>query len=249
MVENFTMLRVAVMPLRKGVQTLPRDPSHYVARVRRAKIGDALVAFDPCQAIEAEGVVVSISGGRATVELAEPRPARRSSPMEVTLVQALGKGDKPDRVVRDTTALGVTAIVVVRAQRSVPGPASVSSERLERWRAIAVDCARQCGRGDIPAITDAPDLASAIAGSPLGTRLCLDESASVGLAQVLQPRWDERPAVLAVGPEGGWAPSERVLMTEAGFSAVTLGPFTLRTELAAVVALGILLSRAAAMEP
>jgi 16S rRNA (uracil1498-N3)-methyltransferase len=243
------MLRVAVTGLKSGVQTLPRDVSHYVTRVRRARVGDFLVAFDPCQGVEAEGVVVSAIGGAVSVELTEPRPARRICPMKVTLVQALGKGDKLGRVVRDTTALGVAAIVVARAARSVPGRSSVSSERLARWRTIAVDAARQCGRGDIPAITDAADLASAIAGLPRGTRLCLDESACTGLGHALQPGWTDRLAVLTVGPEGGWAPAERALMAEAGFVAVTLGPFTLRTELAAAVALGVLLNRAMGIEP
>ena len=46
------------------------------------------------------------------------------------------------------------------------------------------------------------------------------------------------PAVLAVGPEGGWVPFELELLAKHGFAPFTLGPRTLRVEVALPYALG-----------
>lgn len=46
------------------------------------------------------------------------------------------------------------------------------------------------------------------------------------------------PAVIAIGPEGGWVPFELELLRAHGFAAFTLGPRTLRVEVAVAYALG-----------
>jgi 16S rRNA (uracil1498-N3)-methyltransferase len=48
---------------------------------------------------------------------------------------------------------------------------------------------------------------------------------------------------LFVGPEGGWAPEERSAFAAAGAHLLSLGPRTLRAELAPVVALTTLWTR------
>lgn len=45
--------------------------------------------------------------------------------------------------------------------------------------------------------------------------------------------------VLAVGPEGGWSPRELTLWEEHGFTPITLGPRTLRTDVAAIHLVGL----------
>jgi 16S rRNA (uracil1498-N3)-methyltransferase len=50
------------------------------------------------------------------------------------------------------------------------------------------------------------------------------------------------PAVLAIGPEGGWVPFELDLLAQKGFAPFTLGPRTLRTEVALPYALGAISS-------
>ena len=48
------------------------------------------------------------------------------------------------------------------------------------------------------------------------------------------------PAVVAIGPEGGWVPFELELLRARGFAAFTLGPRTLRVEVAVPYVLGAL---------
>jgi 16S rRNA (uracil1498-N3)-methyltransferase len=54
--------------------------------------------------------------------------------------------------------------------------------------------------------------------------------------------WPPLPrfAALAVGPEGGWTPSEIEQLLEAGAAPVTLGGRTLRAETATIVGLTLL---------
>jgi 16S rRNA (uracil1498-N3)-methyltransferase len=47
-------------------------------------------------------------------------------------------------------------------------------------------------------------------------------------------------ALLIVGPEGGWTPNETVLLAEAGFRLVRIGPRTLRADAAPAAAMTLL---------
>jgi 16S rRNA (uracil1498-N3)-methyltransferase len=173
----------------------------------------------------------------ARVELLEPRAATNRGALHVTVLQGVGKGDKPEDVVRLVTALGARSLCFVSAERSVARP---SEDRGARLRSVAIEAARQSGRGDIPRIEGPMPLAQALnpfRGAEL-TRLCLDPRADTPLATRL-----EEPSVLLIGPEGGWSADELAEAVGAGFERVALGPLTLRTELAAAAALGCFAAR------
>jgi 16S rRNA (uracil1498-N3)-methyltransferase len=174
-----------------------------------------------------------------------PQPAQLVSPLRATVIQAIGKGDKAEQIVRDTTALGAARLLVVESQRSVVRLGGRAALRRARWRIVAVESARQCGRGDLPAIEGPIALSEALQAcrTEPGLRLCFDPDAPASLARALAAWTPEQPVTLLVGPEGGLAPEELSLAREAGFFPVSLGPFTLRTETVATAALAILLHR------
>jgi 16S rRNA (uracil1498-N3)-methyltransferase len=236
-------LRVPVVALAEGARVLPRDASLYIARVHRLRAGDPILAFDPEQATEAEGRVLSVDDGRVRVELSSVRAARAVSTAQITLLQAVAKGGKLDRIVRDATALGVRRIIPVQAERSVPSYGERASTRRQRWRAIAVQAARQCGRGDIPVLDEVTPLAAAIQSPSACRALCLHAASRVGVAEALADWAGVEPLVVAIGPEGGWSPSELDLMAGSGFTAASLGCFVLRTETAATAVLGAICAR------
>jgi 16S rRNA (uracil1498-N3)-methyltransferase len=129
-------------------------------------------------------------------------------------LQGIGKADKPERVVRDATALGVASLVFVETARSVSRLRERAEKRAERWRTIAIDAARQCGRGDTPAIDGPSTLAEALACLAPGTlRLVLAPNAEHGLGERLGAVSEQTPVVLLVGPEGGLTDSELGLVT------------------------------------
>lgn len=246
--QGVRRLRVPVEQLAAGERALSKEAAVYVARVHRLGAGDAFTAFDPERAIEADAHVVSVgAGGRAvTVRVEGVRAAQVRAPRPVTLVQALGKGDRMDAIVRDATELGATRIVPVIAERSVVRPEDAEA-RAARWRRIAIEAARQCGRGDAPVI-DAPalllDVVAAIAAGGEGASgfgACLVPGAAGALGDALRALDPAAAVTIVVGPEGGLSPGEIAACEAAGLGCFALGPLVLRTETVCAAVLGALL--------
>jgi len=237
------MLRVPVSPLQLGLLTLDKPTSHYLVQVHRARPGTEFVAFDPQSALQAQATVVLASPKAATCRVARIVAADVPS-HALTIVQAFSKGARIDQVVRDATALDVTEIRVVATQNSaLPGPHEVQG-RLARWRKIAIEAARQCGRGDVPRIEGVLSLSAVLDDLRLagGARVVLSPTASLALWDALGDDGVTRAALL-IGPEGGLTQSERELAIGHGFVEARLGPRVLRTELATAVTLSVVQAR------
>jgi 16S rRNA (uracil1498-N3)-methyltransferase len=204
--------------------------------------GDAFIVFDPEAAVEADAIMVSVHRRRVSIRVGEPRAALTSR-LEVTLIQALARPDRVDQIVRDATALGVARLVLVETVRSVERKRAV--ERAARQRTIAVEAARQSGRGDLPLLEGPLDLQRALASVERASlKLLLEPRGELSLWRALAT-WDGLSALaLFVGPEGGFSADELALTERAGFSAVSCGPFTLRSETAALAVLGAVVARA-----
>lgn len=237
------LLRVPVSPLAAGDVVLEPGAARYVTRVHRHGPGDAFVAFDPEARMEADARVLSVDRVvRCRVE--GLRPAKTIANTGITLVQSLGKGDKPDRIIRDATALGAERIVFCLSRRTVARPGERAPARLERFRAVAVEAARQSGRGDVPVILGPLPYEEAITpeSARLGLRVCLVPNAPVSFAVAIQKWRRGDPLCLLVGPEGGLDDGEVRAAQAAGFVLASFGDFVLRTETIAVAVLGALVA-------
>ena len=234
-------LRVPFALTEAGLFSLPAEAANYVTRVHRLEIGDAFLAFDPDRAVEADAELVEVTKRGAVARIAVIRAASVRPARRVTLIQGSCKGDKMDGIVRDATELGVTRIIPAITARSVARP---DAARADRWRRIAIEAARQCGRGDAP-ILDAPilladALASGVASVP-GAALCLDPTATTTLGARLQIVAAATNVTILVGPEGGLDDDELDASARAGFTRVRLGGLVLRTETVCAAVLGALL--------
>lgn len=234
------MIRAPVAKLAQGARTLDAETSSYLCRVLRLRAGDSFVAFDPDARTEADATVTDPSVDAARVSIGEVRPAKVVASAPLVLVYALAKGEKVDAVVRDATELGATHIVLCATERAVVKiEEGKRAPKLERWRRIAEQAARQSGRSDPPAIdlTDTFLGALGIASSIAEARFVLDPRASAHLGHYLAPR---RATAFAIGPEGGFSDAEIDAAKDAGFQPVTLGSVILRTETVAAAVLGAL---------
>jgi 16S rRNA (uracil1498-N3)-methyltransferase len=234
-------LRVPVAALAAGEHPLAAEAAAYVARVHRLGAGDRLVVFDPERALEADAEIVEAGKRVVVVRVGAPRAAARPA-RAVTLIQGIGKGDKLDAIVRDATELGATSVVPALCERSVARP---EAARAARWRRIAVEAARQCGRGDVPAIAAPLAFVDAVReADPAALRLCLDPAAERSLGEVVQTVGAHTAVIFAVGPEGGFSAAEIAAVEAAGFARVVLGRWVLRTETVCAAVLGALLALA-----
>jgi 16S rRNA (uracil1498-N3)-methyltransferase len=222
-------VRVPLRGLTEGGQTLDRETSRYLCRVLRLAEGASFVAFDPAARLEADGVISLADPDATRITLQAPRAARLIADRPLVLVYALAKGDKVDATVRDATELGATKIVICETSRAVAKRA-----KSERWRKIAEQAARQCGRADVPVIEGVLPWSAALQrAEPCTRRFCLDPRASAGVTLVSGASY-----AFAVGPEGGLTDDEIATATALGWAPASLGPFVLRTETVAAAVLG-----------
>jgi 16S rRNA (uracil1498-N3)-methyltransferase len=240
-------LRVPLDDLAPGVRPLQGALARYIRRVHRLGVGDRLALFDPGTGMEADAELVEGPAPDVWCRLGEPRPSGYR-PLPIHLIQGLGKADKPDEAIRSATALGAARVTLVQAERSV---ARVSAERsvsrLERWRRIAVEAARQSGRGNLPTLAGPTDLEQVLGAETAPFRITLAPHAPPLFERLADWRAGAAIAVL-VGPEGGFEEEELRAAELAGFLPASLGPSILRTELAGVAALGALVALGAVRE-
>ena len=223
-------------PLRAGdTRLLPEDVSMHVARVLRSRAGQLLTLFDG-HGGEYDARIVDIDRRGVRVQIDMHRAIERESPLTVTLLQALARGERMDFIVQKATELGVAAIVALPGERSVVRlDAQGLARRCEHWRAVAISACEQCGRNRVPSIQVVADLASACAQSDAASlRLLLAPGAGRTLTSVVQ---QASSISLAVGPEGGFSDQELALAAHHGFQSCRLGPRVLRAETAPLAAL------------
>jgi 16S rRNA (uracil1498-N3)-methyltransferase len=234
------VLRVPVSELSIGDTILDPRASRYVARVHRAAAGDELLLFEPSLAREAVATVLAVTRGGVLCRVGEIRGASVRARRSVTLVQGIGKGDKLDAIVRDATELGATRIIAAETVRGQVRLADRAEQRMRRLARIAAEAARQCGRGDVPALIGPLPWAAALrdAATPIGLSLCFWERATESVGPKLRALGADEPLAFAVGAEGGLDEVEISEARSLGYAVVSLGPFVLRTETVAAAVLG-----------
>lgn len=221
--------------------TLPEGPAAHLSRVLRLQPGDACVLFNG----DGSDYAARITGvGKRSIEaeVLRAHAVDNESPLRMTLIQGIARGEKMDWILQKATELGIAAIVPVASERSeVKLDAERAAKRLAHWRSVVVAACEQSGRARVPDVAVAQPLQAALSGLSAATRLLLDPEATQSIAGLQQALDDG--CVLAVGPEGGWSPRDREILREAGFSGVRLGPRILRTETAGIAAIAALQSR------
>ena len=144
-----------------------------------------------------------------------------------------------DWILQKATELGVAAIVPVASERSeVRLDGERAEKRAAHWRNVVVSACEQSGRARIPDVAAPCALADALANLP-AMRLLLDPEAT----QPLPSDIIDNACALAIGPEGGWSPSDIATLGAAGFVGSRLGPRVLRTETAGIAAIAALQAR------
>ena len=163
--------------------------------------------------------------------------ARPGAAFELVLAQALPKGQKMDFIVEKATELGVRRIVPLQTERTVG--AGERAGKVERWRRLARSAAAQCGRTDVPEIDEVTGwsgLEAAVRAAPLAL-IPWELADAEPLRDVLPGLLEGASgALVAIGPEGGFAHDEVEQARAWGARTVSLGKRILRTETAGLVA-------------
>ena len=226
------------LPAAGGSFELPVGAAAHVARVLRLVAGDELVLFDGAGQ-EAAATIAEIRGSSVHVNVTVPAVVDRESPLSLTLVQGVSRGERMDLVMQKATELGVARLVPVMTERSVVKlDAAQAAKRLQHWQGVVAAACEQSGRAWLPEVLPPQPLLKWLAQPAKdGEQRFLLHPGSSTRARDLPAL---RSATLLIGPEGGLAPQEREAALLAGFQDLSLGPRILRTETAALAALAAL---------
>jgi 16S rRNA (uracil1498-N3)-methyltransferase len=167
--------------------------------------------------------------------------------LPVTLLLSVFKFDRMEWIIEKATELGAERFVPITARRSEKHLVQAAATRVERWRRVAREAAKQSRRSDVPVVDDLLSFKAAVyiqATKPGLNLLLAEQERSTTLYAAMQSALllpaTEKPAVhLAVGPEGGWTAEEESLFASAGWQAVSLGPRILRAETAGITAMAV----------
>lgn len=221
-------------PLSLGQHELPEAQAHYIGRVLRHSVGDAVQLFDG-SGQEYIGELIEVGKKNVRVELREQFAGQPDSPLHIHLGQGLSRGERMDWAIQKATELGVNQITPLVSERcEVRLKDERADKRLAHWRQIAISACEQCGRSSVPVIHPPQSLADWQQQVEADLKLVLHPIA-VPLAEHAKPT---RLAFL-IGPEGGLSEAEVSAAQAHGFAPARLGPRVLRTETAPVVALSI----------
>lgn len=227
-------------PPAAGPAELAGAEGRHAATVKRARVGELLVLTDGAGQW-APATVTDVDRGSLRLESAAPQFVPPPS-LQVTVVQAVPKGERGELAVELLTEAGADTIVPWQAQRCVArwvGPKTVKGR--EKWQQAARQAAKQSRRPWVPTVGEPAGIAALtelVRDADLTLVLHEDPATSVALQQIQLPTRGR--LVLVIGPEGGIAPDELTRLTEAGAQATRLGPQVLRTSTAGAVALGAL---------
>ncbi|MDI6703750.1 MAG: RsmE family RNA methyltransferase [bacterium] len=216
-----------------------KEDVHHISHVLRMRRNDKVVVLDN-QGFEYEVILREFKKdeirGFIEGQVFHPQPQ-----IEIALVQGLLKVNKMDMVIKYSTELGVSRIIVVNTALScVTG---CSEARQKRWRRIIKEGSCLSGRvrlSDIFYISDLSHVLLDLKNDDLGLILYEQENTR-NLRDVLNPYKACKKIFVFVGPEGGFTQSEVSMLHEKGVLSVSLGKRILSSEVASISALTIIL--------
>jgi len=217
--------------------TLTGSDYRHIVKVLRMKEGDPITLFDG-RALEYEGRISLVGSREILVDIVSSRKVETDSPLRITLLQGLPKGEKMDFIVEKATEIGVHTIVPVVTERSQ----FRTADKRNRWERIALEASKQCGRTIPPVIENTLNYDEAIKCSKqYELAIILRVGSQVSLKDFLNnPLQHPKNIIVLIGPEGGFSENEVLLACEMGFTSLGLGPRTLRTETAGIAFLSII---------
>ena len=218
---------------------LTGEEGKHAATVKRMRAGESLQLTDGT-GIRIQASVTANLGSTLDLKIEsiieEPVPS-----LQLTLVQALAKGDRDELAVQAATELGATSVIPWQAARCVSkweGPKLAKG--VARWQSIVAEAAKQSLRVLTPQVRPAvstTELSELV--KDFDVVLVLDPTASHSLKSFLPITGN---VAIVVGPEGGIEPSELEQLGNSGAERVHLGSGILRTSTAGLAAISSILA-------
>ena len=219
------------------------EEAAHAFKVLRLRAGEDIEVSD------GEGALFAAELTEVSREIVRARLTERldskEPPVSLTLYMGYPKAEKLELIVQKLTELGANRVVPVVMARSVARPdAKDGAKKRERLERIALEAAKQCGRGRVPEIAAPMSWKQALADMAERSLMLVpwEEARGTTLGTVREARPGETNLGLLVGPEGGISAEEIEDAERAGAVPVTLGPRILRAETAAIASSAVVMA-------
>ena len=237
--------------------TLSKNASHHLVTVLRTRQGDVIELFNGNGFNYRANVLDTgqrTPGKCAQLHVQEATAALTESPVTITLIQAISRGDRMDTTLRQSVELGVNHVQPIHTRHSAKTlDEKRTAKKQEHWHSILVSASEQSGRALLPTLAPPVTLDQALEALSENEHsaqlICvLDPTASQSLTAQLRTLSHSEPCQtgsdapdanrctasisLIIGPESGLDADEIALAVKFGAQSVTIGPRILRTETA-----------------
>ncbi len=160
--------------------------------------------------------------------------------IKISLYQCVTQDIKTmDLIIQKSVEIGVYSITPVLSSRSFSKIDAIE-KRINRWKRIIQEAMKQCGRPEPLKINEPLFLKDMKPAE--GTNIFLYNSkVSKNIKRI---QINSGFVYVLTGPEGGLSQGEVEFLIDSGFIPVKIGPYTLRSETASIVACGMLINLA-----
>lgn len=227
---------VTSQQIENGVVTLTGDDARHISRALRMAAGEHITVCDMART-EYDCELVAFLPDRVEARVLSSNESATEPPVHITLYQALPKGDKLDSVIQKAVECGVSRIVPFESERCVVrAKPEAEAHKTERRARIALEAAKQCGRGSLPEVLPTVRFDEMLNSARKADTVlfCYEGDGTVPIGKLLRAQNIQKGSKLAIviGSEGGFSLAEAEKAAQNGFLMTGLGARILRTETA-----------------
>lgn len=239
---------VDVKQISDGEVTLTGDDAHHISRSLRMAVGEQITVCDG-NGMEYRCELTDFLPNRVCGRILEQCPSETEPPYRATVWQALPKGEKLDSIIQKSVECGAVEISLFESERCIVRMKDGDRDRKgDRRNRIALEAAKQCGRGIVPRVNVPVTFAEAVKEAAKAdlALFCYEGEGTQPLPEAVRSFCESLPMgaipniSVMVGSEGGFSKSEAERAEACGMKLVGLGKRILRTETAAAFVLGCL---------
>lgn len=221
------------------------EEHHHLSHVVRIKPREEVWLFDET-GTQYLARVEEIAADRTRLSILKKERAAEPR-VRITLAQALIRSKKMNSILQKATEIGAASIIPVITSRTVVKVGDRPTKKLERWKKIIQEAAKQSKIPFLPVLLPPVSLEKLIEERDDAKKLVLSENKGKYLKEILvrsSGPGDKENApppsvIILVGPEGGWTDEEEEYILNHGYEAVSLGQHILRAETAALASLAM----------
>ena len=216
---------------------------NHIKNVLRMNLGDTFLVSHKGQSHLCE--LFELSGDTAFAKILEENVQDTELPLEIYLFQGLPKSDKLEWILQKCVELGVQGVIPVETKRSIVKiEPKKKAAKQSRWQAIAESAAKQSKRNVIPAVSVPLSFKEAVEQAKEMDLILVPYENKEGMAATKTALSSLKAGMkvgIFIGPEGGFEESEVETLQQEGAHIISLGKRILRTETAAITAVGMVM--------